>query len=330
MYNKKGKKMNIEKLIKNINKITSPKLLRFVSEKGKNSCDDCQKYHNQIFEENDQNMPKIPVHPNCRCKYKRLSANDIENIKKEMMQERNKLIENGNKIAEQSKKLITQVVNLPKGKEQTKSAIVQENISLIFLALQIAFWTMRKLDEANNALQEKIKIAGVDTAVDEFKSWSDPLEKIENILKNWHYNRLNNPKQQVLALPKTPKEAIERGFVKASDKQNLYHRNKSQKDNVKFYNSKTGQEVIFNSKGEIVTDIANIGTYNYFSPDGPEGILHVLVDVLPYYKCGNSKNDTTSLGNRILGAENGPILDLCLTIINLISAFEKKHFKLLR
>ncbi|MBR7145856.1 MAG: hypothetical protein IKD10_13090 [Lentisphaeria bacterium] len=37
--------MNIEEIVEYINRITPPRLMRFVSEKGENSCNDCLKYH---------------------------------------------------------------------------------------------------------------------------------------------------------------------------------------------------------------------------------------------------------------------------------------------
>ncbi len=139
-----------------------------------------------------------------------------------------------------------------------------------------------------------------------------------------------------MALPPSPEEAIRRGFVRAPDSQNLYHRNKGQKDNVKYYSRKTGQEVIFNGQGKIVTDVENIGTYNYFSvsnehksiEDYKNTLLHGVVDVVPYYLWGNAQNDTTSVGNRLLGPENGPILDIYLMILKIIHEFEKNNFKL--
>ena len=100
--------------------------------------------------------------------------------------------------------------------------------------------------------------------------------------------------QQFWALPQSPEEAIKRGFIKASNFENMYHRHKNQTDNVKYYNKKTGQEVIFNDQGKIVTDIENIGTYNYFPVsekindfyDIVDSALHIIVDVIPYYKWG--------------------------------------------
>ena len=53
--------------------------------------------------------------------------------------------------------------------------------------------------------------------------------------------------QQFWALPQSPEEAIKRGFIKASNFENMYHRHKNQTDNVKYYNKKTGQEIIFDA-----------------------------------------------------------------------------------
>ena len=181
---------------------------------------------------------------------------------------------------------------------------------------------MKNMEQINKSLQEKMKQTGIDTALPEIISWLSPMQKIENLLKEWHYNRLNHPMQQSWALPQTPEEAIRRGFVRASDNQNLYHRNKGQLDNVKYYNTETKQEVIFNSKGEIVTDIENIGTYNYVSPEGIAGIGHFFIDVIPYYRWGNGEKDTTLLGSRIFGSDNGkPIDDLIRLLENSLTLF---------
>ena len=50
--------------------------------------------------------------------------------------------------------------------------------------------------------------------------------------------------------------------------------------------------------------------------------------VCSHGRWGNSENDTTSAGNRILGSENGPVLDLCLMVLKIIREFEKNNFKL--
>ena len=57
-------------------------------------------------------------------------------------------------------------------------------------------------------------------------------------------------------------------------------------------------------------------------------VFSFFIDIIPYYRWGNSENDTTSAGNRILGSENGPVLDLCLMVLKIIREFEKNNFKL--
>lgn len=47
----------------------------------------------------------------------------------------------------------------------------------------------------------------------------------------------------------------------------------------------------------IVTDPVNIGTYNY----GTNVIDHAIEDVIPYYRWGNSEQDTTNTFKRIVG-----------------------------
>lgn len=124
------------------------------------------------------------------------------------------------------------------------------------------------------------------------------LNKLKDIVKKKHYDRLDEPDQQPQNLPKSPEEAIKRGFVLASDNQNWYHRNKGQLGNKKYYHPVTGQEVVFDKDGKIVTIPENIGTKNYV----PEpNWRHFIVDVIPYYFWGNSEDDTTPLWNRLWG-----------------------------
>ena len=102
-------------------------------------------------------------------------------------------------------------------------------------------------------------------------------------------------------------------FCKLRKAKTFYHRNKGQIDNVKYQQPATGQEVIFNGQGKIVTDIENIGTYNYFpvsesisdTTDLINAFLHIVFDVLPYYQWGNDKNDPIPTEDRMLGPEGG-------------------------
>ena len=91
----------------------------------------------------------------------------------------------------------------------------------------------------------------------------------------------------ILGIVSIPGRSNQRGFIKASNFENMYHRHKNQTDNVKYYNKKTGQEIIFDANGKVVTDIENIGTYNYYSPGNAiDNILHIGADVLLYHIWG--------------------------------------------
>lgn len=359
--------MNIEELVQYINRITPAHLVRFVSEKGENSCDDCLKYHNQIFEENDKNRPELPIHPNCRCKYEYLTSSEVTELQNELLKIHNQLISYGNQLANKINQLLeeyereiknyTQIHTIStiksafsaawqmmqlieKGKDIKKALTTTADnakLTTIVTGILAGYWAMKNIEKVNKSLQEKMQQTGNRTVLPEIISLLSPMQSVETLLKEWHYNRLLLPEQQLENLPRTPEEAIKRGFVKASENQNLYHRNKGQLDNVKYYNNETKQEVIFNSKGEIVTDIENIGTYNYFSPEGLPGILHIFVDVIPYYRWGNGEKDTTRVGSRILGPEQGkPIDDFIImiehyiTMFNIICKFEKNTFNLIK
>ena len=128
-------------------------------------------------------------------------------------------------------------------------------------------------------------------------------------IKNIHYSRLDMVIQQMQYLPKNPKEAKSKeaqndGWKKATENENWYHRNNGGINNVKYYNIKTGQEVIYesdNDDAKLVTSVDNIGTFNYYPPK--EIIAHWTYDVLPYWLWGNSKEDNTSLLNRLFGVQ---------------------------
>ena len=47
----------------------------FISENKENSCLKCKMYNGRIYEENDSRKPRLPIHPNCRCSYRRYSGN---------------------------------------------------------------------------------------------------------------------------------------------------------------------------------------------------------------------------------------------------------------
>ena len=111
-------------------------------------------------------------------------------------------------------------------------------------------------------------------------------------------------------------------FKQLSDDQSIYHTfKKDKKGNVinvtngaeqgytKYIDKVRGYEVVLDSKGNIVTDHVNLGTYNYYNPNINDveynplinGTMnHIFYDVIPYYQNGNSSKDATTTSQRIL------------------------------
>lgn len=54
-------------------------------------------------------------------------------------------------------------------------------------------------------------------------------------------------------------------------------------------------ELVFNSNHELVTDPANMGTYNFGTSDAS----HFFEDMVPYWRWGNTPDDPTTFLNRI-------------------------------
>ena len=54
----------------------APKIWRWHSEHGENTCDECSNNDNRIFL-NKEEIPDIPVHPNCRCWIEEVELNEV-------------------------------------------------------------------------------------------------------------------------------------------------------------------------------------------------------------------------------------------------------------
>ena len=325
--------MELDQIIQMLKGKTEIKLVKFISDKGPNSCEDCLKHHGEVFQLDDPEKPELPIHPNCRCKYELLTLNEVTSYQGEVQKIKTQLINYGNRIAAQAVQLLSEcekeikthtvthtanavVTALPivsktmevieKGKaleEQVDSTVASAKLSTIVTALQITMAAMQKINQAAEVVHKEMEKAGIVEFAREFSSWLNIGEEVKNCLKNLHYNRLALREQQLHVLPKSPEEAIKQGFVKAPLSQNLYHRNKGQTGNEKFYHPKTGQEVVFNEKGDVVTDVENIGTKNYGTD--PVSLEHLFKDVLTYYLLSNSPNDKTPFIDRVAGPEVG-------------------------
>ena len=285
---------------------TEPKLVRFVSDKGPNSCKECLKHHNQIFAEDSKNIPKIPIHPNCRCRYEYITAEQIPDIKRS-------LCEIDSKAAVWMQKLFReiqfQIGRISTLKQEIISANnnVQQSISAIKMqsALTAGAFLLKvanQISAAENTIRKNLEFFYLTpVSLEQCRDLTGNMQKIYSILKELHYARLNDPWQSPDVLPKSPEEALKAGFARAKDSENRYHINKGEIDNVKYVHKGLGLEIIFDKNGKQVTTPENIGTLNY-GPD-PWQPAHWLFDILPYWLWGNSPQDTTPLWRRIYGTD---------------------------
>ena len=68
--------MGVDQVMQMLNGKNEIKLVKFISDKGPNSCKECLKHHGEIFRLDDPNKPELPIHPNCRCKYEPIDTSN--------------------------------------------------------------------------------------------------------------------------------------------------------------------------------------------------------------------------------------------------------------
>ena len=177
--------MELDQIMQMLNGKTEIKLVKFISDKGPNSCEDCLKHHGEVFQLDDPEKPELPIHPNCRCKYELLTQEEVTAYHDDLQKIKTQLINYGNQIAAQATQLlaecdeeikthtVTQTSNavvtalpafyqtmkvLEKGKaleEKLTSTVASAKLNTIVTVLQIGLWTMKKIDQADNFLQKK-------------------------------------------------------------------------------------------------------------------------------------------------------------------------------
>ena len=297
--------MDFEKIISELEEAQKKKFVRFVSDKGPNSCQKCLQQNGKVYEENDPDKPTLPIHPHCRCHYETVANPRLENIKANLMQMVQQMQESARQLSAKASEFIAEAMKLLEKIKSVKggidSTIAAAKISAIIISLQLVLAAMIKLKNVATELQNAMRRIGLEPVnpIDALKDFDKNIVTIKEILKELHYTRLKEPDQNADALPQSPEEAKKRGFIKAPDDQNRYHRNKGETGNVKYYHPVTGQEVVFDKNGKIVTSPENRGTKNYGS--NPKSLEHVIYDVIPYWIWGNSEDDTTPFWDRIWG-----------------------------
>ena len=118
-----------------------------------------------------------------------------------------------------------------------------------------------------------------------------------------HYNRnsKNEPPPTEAEVPKdwltSDKNDTEREHGPSA---NAHQFTSPDRSNVKYVSPDGTMEAIYNSKGELVEDPRDVGTYN-FCPSGKSMIGHYIQDVRPWIRWGNSPEDTTTPWQRMWG-----------------------------
>ena len=143
----------MKKIISRLKSETEVKLVRFISDKGPNSCKDCLKHHGQIFCADTPDKPKLPIHPNCRCKYELLTQEESMICQENMQQVKRQLVDYGNQIAAQATQLLEEYEN--KIKTRVITSTTNGVATVLTAALQVSLWTMKKLINQTNFCKKK-------------------------------------------------------------------------------------------------------------------------------------------------------------------------------
>ena len=286
------------------------------------ACQKCLGHANRIFKwpQEAHLMPKLPLHPNCKCHYENVYEphneknilTEIKSVTKQYMQTKKQIKHEIISFARGMSDLVIKMKNAKSFSEfLTWRTMVRPVIKVLSLKIKVQVYVLKAdLHTVNFILDyvaQNTNIKWIKQSIFSLKKYAENIRKTYDEMKNIHYERLDYICQQVQYLPKNPKEARseeaqKEGWKKATENQNWYHRNNGEIHNVKYYNEKTGQEVIYDSDrddAKIVTSVENIGTYNHASPD--EIFQHTLLDVFPYWLWGNSEDDHTPIDNRLLG-----------------------------
>ena len=68
--------MDLEGLISKISEAAQPEYWRFVAEKDGDCCEKCKRFDGKVFSNEDPAKPKLPIHPNCRCSWRKATIKE--------------------------------------------------------------------------------------------------------------------------------------------------------------------------------------------------------------------------------------------------------------
>ena len=127
-------------------------------------------------------------------------------------------------------------------------------------------------------------------------------QKIDGVASNLdeaveaHFNRNNNDFQNKVPVTQADLLAAnDDGYWTCRGEESTHNYGTS--GNVK-YVGRNGEEVIYDSEGNIVLSPENMGTFNLADP-GEHPIRHFMDDVIPWLLLGNSRNDQTTPEERL-------------------------------
>ena len=117
---------------------------------------------------------------------------------------------------------------------------------------------------------------------------SQENEKLDiKTLFSFNYDRPGNPNRNQLAIVH---------YILQNTFENNIHKMRGETDNV-VYTNKDGREAVYDKNGNLVTNSYNRGSFNFASYDEP--IHKFLLDIAPWLKWGNAKDDPTSFQERL-------------------------------
>lgn len=142
----------------------------FISENKENSCSKCKMYNGRIYEENDSRKPRLPIHPNCRCSYRRYSGN---------LHDRNALISFFKNLPEATQ-IVLETKYLPPGTGELIGAV--KAVSMIYT--EKGLWLARARAAVRTSPKARYKMTEILLELEDANSQND-LKKIIRIYNKY-------------------------------------------------------------------------------------------------------------------------------------------------
>ena len=209
------------------------------------ACTKCLEYANRIFKwpEEADKMPKLPLHPNCKCHYEDIYAPQENRTFQAKMntiltQYINTKIQMQQGVMAFTEKAADVIIQMMKASSfttlQTLRSTFRTEINRFTretnYQIEILKETLYAVDFFLGFIAHGTPITGLQQNISSLRKWAKNIKEIYDDIKNIHYERLNLVIQQIKYLPKNPKEARsldahKEGWRRASDNENWYHRN---------------------------------------------------------------------------------------------------------